>query len=149
MGPETVACAGYCEWEGRGEVFNSPNKVQIKRDVKSRVLQHFRHKASVMSVHAEASVHSADWLKSEILYQFYHQFHYGISICGLGVCLARRRSWVQSGSEKMHFSREYSYISHHFLCISLCQKSKFPSKLSNFPRISLPDYLFFSHHGFN
>ena len=40
----------------------------------------------------------------------------------------------------MHFSREYIYISHHFLCISLCQKSKFPS---TFPRISLPDYPFF------
>ena len=51
--------------------------------------------------------------------------------------------YVQPGSEKMHFSREYSYISHHFLSISLCQKSKFPSKLSNFPRISLPDYPFF------
>ena len=43
----------------------------------------------------------------------------------------------------MHFSREYSYISHHFLCISLSQKSKFPSRLSNFPWISLPDYPFF------
>ena len=53
--------------------------------------------------------------------------------------------WIHTGSEKMHFSREYSYISHHFLCrpISLCQKSKFPSKLSNFPQISLPDYPFF------
>ena len=56
--------------------------------------------------------------------------------------------WLQSavsstGSEKMHFSREHSYISHHFLCTSLCQKSKFPSKLLNFPRISLPDYPFF------
>ena len=56
--------------------------------------------------------------------------------------------WLQSavsstGSEKMHFSWEHSYISHHFLCTSLCQKSKFPSKLLNFPRISLPDYPFF------
>ena len=47
----------------------------------------------------------------------------------------------------MHFSQEYSHISHQFLCIPLCQKSKFPSKMSNFPGISLPDYPFFSLPG--
>ena len=44
-----------------------------------------------------------------------------------------------SGHEKVHFPWEYSHISHHFLCISLslCEKSKFLSKLS--------DYLFPCH----
>ena len=49
---------------------------------------------------------------------------------------------ISQGLKKNAFSWEYSHISHHILCISLCQKTKFPSKFSNFPRILLPDYPF-------
>ena len=38
-----------------------------------------------------------------------------------------------SGLEKMYFSREDSYISHYFLCISLLKNTKFPTKGSHFP----------------
>ena len=39
-----------------------------------------------------------------------------------------------SGLEKMYnFSREDSYISHYFLCISLLKNTKFPTKWSHFP----------------
>ena len=43
--------------------------------------------------------------------------------------------WVKShpGLEKMYFSREDSYISHYFLCISLLKNTKFPTKWSHFP----------------
>ena len=37
-------------------LFMVPTKVPF------RVLRHFTHKAGVMSVNAEANVHSADWL---------------------------------------------------------------------------------------
>ena len=37
------------------------------------------------------------------------------------------------GLEKMYFSREDSYISHYFLCISLLKNTKFPTKWSHFP----------------
>ena len=36
-------------------------------------------------------------------------------------------------SGKMFFSREDSYISHYFLCISLLKNTKFPTKWSHFP----------------
>ena len=39
-----------------------PEKFGFK--VPFRVLRHFTHKASVMSVNAEANSHSADWLMS-------------------------------------------------------------------------------------
>ena len=37
------------------------------------------------------------------------------------------------GLEKMYFSREDSYVSHYFLCISLLKNTKFPTKWSHFP----------------
>ena len=40
------------------------DKSTIQSIVPFRVLRHFTHKASVMSVNAEANVHSADWLMS-------------------------------------------------------------------------------------
>ena len=45
--------------------------------------------------------------------------------------------------EKMYFSRQESQISYYFLCISLSQKSKFPSKWINFPAMTLPKCPFF------
>ena len=45
--------------------------------------------------------------------------------------------------EKVYFSRQGSQISHYFLCISLSQKSKFPSKWLNFPAMTLPKCPFF------
>ena len=45
--------------------------------------------------------------------------------------------------EKMYFSQQGSQISHYFLCISLSQKSKFPSKWINFPAMTLPKCPFF------
>ena len=45
--------------------------------------------------------------------------------------------------EKVYFSQQGSQISHYFLCISLSQKSKFPSKWLNFPAMTLPKCLFF------
>ena len=44
--------------------------------------------------------------------------------------------WCDSsptGLEKMYFSREDSYNSHYFLCISLLKNTKFPTKWSHFP----------------
>ena len=50
------------------------------------------------------------------------------------------------------FPRKKKYVFHRNIVTfpvisSLCQKSKFPCKLSNFPRISLPDYPLIPHHG--
>ena len=45
--------------------------------------------------------------------------------------------------EKVYFSRQGSQISHYFLCISLSQKWKFPSKWLNFPAMTLPKCPFF------
>ena len=45
--------------------------------------------------------------------------------------------------EKAYFSWQGSQISHYFLCISLSQKSKFPSKWLNFLAMTLPKCPFF------
>ena len=50
---------------------------------------------------------------------------------------------LKAQSEKVYFSRQGSQISHYFLCISLSQKSKFPSKWLNFLAMTLPKCPFF------